>query len=70
MIYNPTEVEFITKAYAGVNDRKVEDNYVLKNNDRVRIITDDLSYGSRENWMDIAQTSYAKRKIREFDKKT
>ena len=59
-----------TMVYAIVNDRKVEDNYVLKNKDRVRIITDDLSYGPRENWMDIAQTSYAKRKIREFNKKS
>ncbi len=59
-----------TMIYAIVNDKKVEDNYVLKNKDRVRIITDDLSYGPRENWMDIAQTSYAKRKIREFNKKS
>lgn len=58
-----------TMVYAIVNDRKVEDNYVLKNKDRVRIITDDLSYGPRENWIDIAQTSYAKRKIREFNNK-
>ena len=58
-----------TMVYAIVNDRKVEDNYVLKNKDRVRIITDDLSYGPRESWIDIAKTSYAKRKIREFNNK-
>lgn len=55
-----------TMVYAIVNDRKVADDYCLKNKDRVRIITDDLSYGPRENWQEVAQTSYAKKKIKEF----
>ena len=52
-----------------VNDKKVEDDYILQNKDRVRIVTDDLSYGPREDWIDKAQTSLAKRKIKEFNKK-
>ena len=55
--------------YAIVNDRKVDDHYPLKTKDRVRIITDDLSYGPRENWEEIAQTSYARKKIKEFNRK-
>ena len=52
-----------------VNDEYVPVDYVLKNKDRVRIITDDLSYGPREEWLDKAQTSLAKRKIKEFNRK-
>lgn len=58
-----------TMVYAIVNDKKVDDNYQLKTKDRVRIITDDLAYGSRDNWEEIAQTSYARRKIKEFKNK-
>ena len=52
-----------------VNDEFVPIDYVLKNKDRVRIVTDDLSFGPREDWIDKAQTSLAKRKIKEFNKK-
>ncbi len=52
-----------------VNDEFVPIDYVLKNKDRVRIVTDDLSFGPREDWIDKAKTSLAKRKIREFNKK-
>ena len=51
---------------AFVNDSIVSLDYVWKNKDRVRIITDDLSHGPREEWISKAQTSYAKRKIKEF----
>ena len=51
-----------------VNDEYVPIDYVLKNKDRVRIVTDDLSYGPREDWIEKAQTSYARRKIKEFKK--
>ena len=51
-----------------VNDEYVPIDYVLKNKDRVRIVTDELSYGPREDWIDKAQTSLAKRKIRDFNK--
>ena len=52
-----------------VNDEYVPIDYILQNKDRVRIITDDLSFGPREDWIDKAQTSYAKKKIKEFNKK-
>ena len=52
-----------------VNDEMVPVSYKLRNKDRVRIVTDELSYGPREEWLDIAQTTHAKRKIREFSKK-
>ena len=58
-----------TMVAAIVNDEYVPINYELHNKDRVRIITDELSFGPREDWTDIAKTSYAKRKIREFNKK-
>lgn len=58
-----------TMVSAVVNDEVVPIGYELKNNDIVRIITDDLSYGSREGWINNAHTSYAKRKIKEFNKK-
>lgn len=52
-----------------VNDEYVPVDYTLNNKDRVRIVTDDLSYGPREDWVNKAQTTYAKRKIKEFNKK-
>lgn len=52
-----------------VNDEYAPIDYMLQNKDRVRIITDDLSYGPRVDWIDKAQTSLAKRKIRDFCKK-
>lgn len=58
-----------TMVGAFVNDEFVSIDYVLHNKDRVRIVTDDLSYGPRIDWIDKAQTSLAKRKIKEFSKK-
>ena len=57
-----------TMVAAFVNDESVAVDYILKNKDRVRIITDDLSYGPREEWLDKAQTTHAKREIREFNR--
>jgi len=58
-----------TMVSAFVNDDYVSVDYVLQNKDRVRILTDDLSFGPREDWIEKAKTSYAKRKIREFNRK-
>ena len=58
-----------TMVGALVNDKPVSNDYVLKSNDRVKIITDPLSFGSRDGWEDLAYTAYAKKKIREFRKK-
>ena len=52
-----------------VNDEYVPIDYILQNKDRVRIVTDDLSYGPREDWIDKAHTSLAKKKIRKFNRK-
>lgn len=58
-----------TMVGAFVNDEFVPVDYTLHNKDRVRIITDDLSFGPREDWIDKAHTSLAKRKIMEFNRK-
>lgn len=58
-----------TMISAIVNDKMVDPDYVLHNKDRVRVITDIMSYGPREEWLDKVQTTKAKRKIREFNKK-
>lgn len=57
-----------TMVGAVVNDEYVAVDYTLKNKDRVKIIADDLSFGSKENWVEKAQTSYAKRRIIELNK--
>ena len=57
-----------TMVSAIVNDKQVEPDYKLHNKDRVRIITDIMSYGPREEWYDKVQTTKAKRKIKEFIK--
>lgn len=55
-----------TMIAAIVNDENVPLDYILQNKDRVRIITDELSFGPREEWIGKAKTSYAKRRIKEF----
>ncbi len=52
-----------------VNDKREPVDYVLKNKDRVRVITDTMSYGPRNEWIDKVQTTKARRKIIEFNKK-
>ena len=58
-----------TMRWAIVNNEQVEDDYVLQNDDRVSIITDPLAYGPRPEREDMAFTTKAKRKIREFHNK-
>ena len=55
--------------WAIVNNVKVEDDYKLRNDDRVMIVTDPLAYGPRPEREQMAYTTKAKRKIREFNKK-
>lgn len=53
-----------------VNDKPINDmGYVLQNNDRVKVITDENTLLSREDWLNKAKTSYAKSKIKELIKK-
>ena len=58
-----------TMVYAIVNDEYVPVDYILKNKDRVRIVTDNLSYGPREDWIEKVQTSLAKKRIKEFNRR-
>ena len=55
-----------TAVGAFVNDEWVPVTYQLKNKDRVRVITDTLSFGPRLEWLDSVVTTHAKKKIREF----
>ena len=43
-------------------------DYILQNKDRVKILTDPLSFGPRKEWQDKAHTMRAKRLIREFNR--
>lgn len=51
-----------------VNDKSVGTDYVLQNGDIVKVITSVLAT-PKSDWEQKAQTSYAKRKIREFSNK-
>ena len=52
-----------------VNDKLVNPFHKLENKDRVKIITDVLAYGPRMDWIDKAYTSYAKKRIKDFNRK-
>ena len=54
---------------AYVNDENVPVDYRLISKDRVRIITDELSDGPKEDWIEKAKTSLAKQKILEYRRK-
>ncbi len=58
-----------TMVSAIVNDKIVDPEYVLKNKDRVRIVTDIMSYGPREEWLGKVKTAKAKKRIKEFNEK-
>lgn len=51
---------------AFVNEEYVPIDTILKSKDRVRIVTDDLSTGPTLEWLDKVNTSYSRRRIREF----
>ena len=55
-----------TMVQAVVNEKEVPIDYELKNKDRVRIITDQYSFGPRSEWVDKVKTTKAKRMIMEF----
>ena len=48
---------------AKVNDELVPLDYELKNKDRVISLVDELSFGYRSDWIDKANTSFAKKKL-------
>ena len=73
--YNSTPIDFAYKIHtdlgntmiaAIVNDEAVPFDYRLKNNDRVRIVTDSKVFVPKDNWLDMVATTHARRKIREF----
>ena len=68
LAYNLSEDTGNTLVGAIINDEYQRPEYILKNKDRVRIISDDLSFGPKEDWINIARTTKAKMKIREFNK--
>ncbi len=57
-----------TMVAAIVNDEAVPVDYVLGNQDRVRIITDSEAYIPKEEWLDKVVTPTARNKILEFIK--
>jgi len=52
-----------------VNDEYVGVEHVLHNQDRVRAVTNDRAFGPKPEWENIAVTTKAKRRIREFNRK-
>ena len=54
---------------AYVNGERVPINYILKNKDRIIIVSNDLSHGPKKEWADVAQTSYARKRILDFNDK-
>lgn len=57
---------FVNDKYVSIDSVINNPNNILKNNDRVRIITDKLYYGPNSNWEESVKTTHAKRRIREF----
>ena len=57
-----------TMVSAVVNDEYVMPDYRLQSKDRVRIITDPLAYGPKEEWLETVVTAKAKKKIMEATK--
>ena len=55
-----------TMVVAIVNDEYVPVEYQLKNNDRVKIITNSLAFGSTKEWLDKTHITKARRKIMKF----
>ncbi len=56
-----------TMVAAIVNDEYVPVDYILQNKDRVKIVTDSLSFGPRKGWIDKAFTSKARKLIKDFN---
>lgn len=73
--YNSTPIDFAYKIHsdigntmiaAVVNEKMVPFDYKLQNNDRVRIICDKTVVVDRSNWISMAETTHAKKKIMEY----
>ena len=55
-----------TLVSAIVNDEYVNVDYILHNKDRVKIIIDNMSFGPKQEWINKAQTTLAKKEIKGF----
>ena len=55
--------------FALVNGEEKPLSYVLKNNDCIKVITDENLLGPELNWLKFAKTSHARKRIRDFNKK-
>lgn len=75
--YGSTPIDFAYKIHtdvgntmigAVVNGSPTSIDYILQNKDRVKILTDPLSFGPRNGWQDKAHTVRAKRLIRESNR--
>lgn len=51
---------------ATVNDVSTPISYIIRNQDRIRTITSEESYGPDPSWIDLAKTSYAKTRIKNY----
>ena len=51
-----------------VNNKSLPFDYVLRNKDRVKIITDDSSFKPNEGWLKMANTNSAREKIKQYIK--
>ena len=49
-----------------INGKYAMPETILHNKDIVKVITNNYSYGPRDNWLDVVKTTQAKRKIKEF----
>ena len=70
-----TAIDFAYKIHTDIGNEMVaaiiNGNYSnvdseLHNKDRIKIITDDMSFGPNKNWQDQCKTVLAKKKIKEF----
>jgi len=62
---DPTSEVGNTMVKVYVNDEEVDFDYVLQTDDRIKIVTDSRALGPQEEWLGIATTSLARRRIKE-----
>lgn len=76
--YGSTPIDFAYKVHSGVGDKMVGAivnnaivplDYILQNNDIIKINTNKNSFGPSREWVNMAHTTQAKNKIRSFYRK-